>query len=81
MLSYHLVLVTLYHGLQLVLSKRIIFGDTKYHNQCSTLSMVLSVTCCLELLCAMTFTMDLIFLPTKVKLVAWTSYNINIFIW
>ena len=31
MLSQHLVLVTLYHGLQLVLSKRIRIGDTEYH--------------------------------------------------
>jgi hypothetical protein len=29
MLSYHLVLVTLYHGLQIVLSKTI--GDIEYH--------------------------------------------------
>ena len=29
MLSYHLVLVTLYHGLKLVLSKTIRIGDTK----------------------------------------------------
>ena len=31
MLGQHLVLVTLYHGLQLVLSKAIRIGDTKYH--------------------------------------------------
>jgi hypothetical protein len=35
MLGCHLVLVTLYHGLQLVLSKTIRIGDTKYHIQCS----------------------------------------------
>ena len=31
MLGKHLVLVTLYHGLQSVLSKTIRIGDTKYH--------------------------------------------------
>jgi hypothetical protein len=31
MLGEHLVLVTLYRGLQLVLSKTIRIGDTKYH--------------------------------------------------
>ena len=31
MLGYHLVLVTLYRGLQLVVSKTIIIGDYKYH--------------------------------------------------
>ena len=31
MLGYHLVLVTLYHFLQLVLSKMITIGNTKYH--------------------------------------------------
>ena len=35
MLGSHLVLVTLYRGLQLVLSKTIRIGDTKYHVQCS----------------------------------------------
>ena len=32
MLGWHLVLVTLHRGLQLVLSKTIVIGDTKYHN-------------------------------------------------
>ena len=31
MVGQHLVLVTLYCGLQLVLNKRIRIGDTKYH--------------------------------------------------
>ena len=31
MLGLNLVLVTLYHGLQLVLSKTISVGDAKYH--------------------------------------------------
>ena len=31
MLGKHLVLVTLYHGLQLVLSKTFRIGDTIYH--------------------------------------------------
>ena len=31
MLDYHLVLVTLYHGLQLVRIKTIATGDTEYH--------------------------------------------------
>ena len=31
MLGQHLVLVTLYYTLQLVLSKTIKIGDTKYH--------------------------------------------------
>ena len=31
MLGYHLVLVTLYRGTQLVLSMTIKIGDTKYH--------------------------------------------------
>ena len=31
MLSQHLVLLTQYRGLQLVLSKAIRIGDTKYH--------------------------------------------------
>ena len=31
MLDQHLVLVTLYSGLQLVLSKTIRLGDTNYH--------------------------------------------------
>ena len=31
MLGLHLVLVTLYRGLQLVLSKTIGIGDTRYH--------------------------------------------------
>lgn len=31
----HLVLVALYHRLQLVLSKNIRIGDTKYHIKCS----------------------------------------------
>ncbi len=34
MLGEQLVLVTLYRGLQSVLSKTIIIGDTKYHIQC-----------------------------------------------
>ncbi len=37
MLGQNLVLVTLYCGLQLVLSKTMIIGDTKYHIWCSTL--------------------------------------------
>jgi hypothetical protein len=32
MLGQHLVLVTLRHGLQLVLSKTIGIGDTKFHS-------------------------------------------------
>ena len=35
MLGEHLVLVTLYRGLQLVLSKTIRIVDTKYHIKCS----------------------------------------------
>ena len=31
MVGYHLVMVTLYRGLQSVLSKKIVIGDTKYH--------------------------------------------------
>ena len=31
MLGQHLVLVTIYRGLQLALSKTIRIGDTKYH--------------------------------------------------
>ena len=31
MLGEHLVMVTLYHGLQLVMSKTIGIGDAKYH--------------------------------------------------
>ena len=31
MLGYYLALVTLLHGLQLVLSKTIWIGDTEYH--------------------------------------------------
>ena len=34
MLGEQLVLVTLYRGLQSILSKTIIIGDTKYHIQC-----------------------------------------------
>ena len=33
--GYHLVLVTLHRGLQLVLSKTIRLGDSKYHIWCS----------------------------------------------
>jgi hypothetical protein len=36
MLGYHLVLVTLHWGLQLVLIKTIRFGDTKYDIWCTT---------------------------------------------
>jgi hypothetical protein len=31
MLDYHVVLMTLYRGIQLLLSKTIRIGDTKYH--------------------------------------------------
>jgi hypothetical protein len=36
MLGLHLMFVTLHHGLQLVLSKAIRIGDTKYHIRCSS---------------------------------------------
>jgi hypothetical protein len=36
MLGLHLVLVTVHHSLQLVLSKTIRIDDTKYHIQCSS---------------------------------------------
>ena len=36
MLSYQLMLVTLYRSLQLVLSKTIITGDIKYYIWCSS---------------------------------------------
>jgi hypothetical protein len=38
MLGWHLVLVTLYRSLDLVLSKTIRIGDTKYFISCSQLS-------------------------------------------
>ena len=38
MLGQHSALVTLYHGLQLVLSKRLRIGDTKYHIKCTKMN-------------------------------------------
>ena len=42
MLGYHLVLVTLYCGLQSVLSKTIRIGETKTHIQYNNMSIILN---------------------------------------
>ena len=52
-------------------------GPTK----CTTLFVVFSVIYYLELCCAISLYYGSHFLPTKVKLVVWTLYNINISTW